>query len=80
MYVTGEFSGLANFNTVDGTDNFIGGKIGETTAAGQTSVTLHTLNVQGEERVVAIIILGSESRNADVTALLAYAQERFGDQ
>lgn len=80
MYVTGEFSGLSNFNTVEGMDNFIGGKIGETTAAGQTSVTLHTLNVKGEERVVAIIILGSEGRNADVKALLKYAEERFGDQ
>ncbi len=80
IYVTGEFSGLSNFNTVEGMENFIGGKIGETTAAGQTSVTLHTLNVKGEERVVAIIILGSDSRNADVTALLQYAEERFGDQ
>lgn len=78
MYVTGEFSGLANFNDVEGLDNFIGGKIGETTAAKQTSVTLHTLNVKGTERVVAIIILGSEGRTADVQALMKYAEERFG--
>ncbi len=79
MYVSGEFAGLSNFNDVEGLDNFIGGKIGETTAAGQTSVTLHTLNVKGTERVVAIIILGSEGRNADVTALMQYATERFGN-
>ncbi len=80
IYVTGEFAGLANFNEVEGLDNFIGGKIGETTAAGQTSVTLHTLRVKGVERVVAIIILGSDSRDADVRALMSYAQERFGDR
>jgi D-alanyl-D-alanine carboxypeptidase len=80
IYITGEFSGLSNFNTVDGLDNFMGGKIGETSAAGQTSVTLHRLTVKGEERVVAIIILGSESRDADVTALLRYAKERFGEE
>lgn len=79
LYVTGEFSGLSNFNEVEGLDNFIGGKIGETRAAGQTSVTLHTLNVKGTERVVAIIILGSEGRNDDVSALMQYATDRFGD-
>jgi D-alanyl-D-alanine carboxypeptidase len=79
LYVTGEFSGLSNFNEVEGLDNFIGGKIGETRAAGQTSVTLHTLNVKGTERVVAIIILGSEGRNDDVLALMQYATDRFGD-
>jgi D-alanyl-D-alanine carboxypeptidase len=79
MYTTGEFTGLQNFNKVRGLDNFIGGKVGETSAAGQTSVTLHTLHVKGQDRVVAIIVLGSEGRAADVTALLQYAQERFGN-
>jgi D-alanyl-D-alanine endopeptidase (penicillin-binding protein 7) len=76
-YVGGEFGTLINFNTIAGTDNFIGGKIGETNAAGQTSATLHTITVKGEERVVAIIILGSSSRDADVLQLLNYAEERF---
>lgn len=76
-YVSGEFGTLANFNVIKGTDNFLGGKIGETLAAGQTSATLHTLQVKGEERIVAIIILGSKSRNEDVLQLLAYAEERF---
>jgi serine-type D-Ala-D-Ala endopeptidase (penicillin-binding protein 7) len=79
IYVSGEFSGLSNFNDVQGLDNFIGGKIGETNAAGQTSVTLHTLEVKGVERVVAIIILGSSGRTEDVTALMQYATERFGN-
>jgi len=79
MYVSGEFSGLSNFNSVTGLDNFIGGKIGETTAAKQTSVTLHTFTVKGTQRVVAIIILGSDSRTADVQALMTYAQQRFGE-
>ncbi len=78
IYTTGEFSGLANFNDVKGLDNFLGGKIGETTAAKQTSVTLHTIEVKGATRVVAIIILGSENRTSDVTALMQYATERFG--
>jgi len=78
-YVSGEFGELVNFNEVDELDNFIGGKVGETLAAGQTSVTLHRLNVKNTERTLAIIILGSEDRNKDVTELLRYAEERFGD-
>jgi len=76
-FIGGEFGRLINFNEIDGDDTFIGGKIGETRAAGQTSVTLHRLMVRGQERVVAVIILGSESRNADVLLLLNYLRDRF---
>lgn len=78
-YISGEFGTLSNFNEVKGLENFIGGKVGETTAAGQTSVTLHKIKVKGVERVIAIVLLGSDSRNADVTELLRYATERFGN-
>ncbi len=78
VHVGGEFGELVNFNKVEELDNFIGGKVGETIAAGQTSVTLHKIKVKGTNRVVAIIILGSENRNEDVRELLNYAQERFG--
>lgn len=78
VYVSGEFGRLSNFNKVENLDNFIGGKIGETTAAGQTSVTLHNLKVGDTNRVVAVIVLGSNHRNQDVRQLLQYAEERFG--
>lgn len=77
-YISGEFGELLNFNKVKDLDNFIGGKVGETLAAGQTSVTLHSLKVKGQDRVLAIVLLGSDSRNADVHELLTYAEERFG--
>ena len=76
-YVSGEFGELVNFNKVDELDNLIGGKVGETIAAGQTSVTLHHLKVKDQNRVIAIIILGSTSRNSDVNKLYDYAEEKF---
>lgn len=76
-YTNNEFGKLTNFNLIKDTDNFLGGKIGETSAAGQTSVTLHTITVKGQERVVAIVVLGSNSRNEDVLQLLSYATDRF---
>jgi hypothetical protein len=75
----GEFNDLNNFNEIDTPDTFIGGKIGETAAAGMTSVSLHTLNVQGTERTVAVIVLGSSERDADVTKLLAHISARFNE-
>ncbi len=77
-YVSGQFGELSNFNKVAGLDNFIGGKVGETSAAGQTSVSLHRLKVKGADRTIVIILLDSTSRGADVKELLQYAQDRFG--
>jgi|GEM_PF-289439 len=78
-YVSGQFGELSNFNKIAGLDNFIGGKVGETTAAGQTSISLHRLHVKGADRIIAIILLDSKSRGADVKELLQYAQDRFGN-
>lgn len=73
----GEFADLTNFNEIETTGSFIGGKIGETAAAGLTSMSLHTMNIQGTERNVAVIILNSESREEDVQTLLEQVAFRF---
>lgn len=78
-YKSGEFGELMNFNEIKEIDNFIGGKVGETNAAGQTSVSLHKMSFNGEERIIAIIILGSESRSEDVVKLIGFVERRFGD-
>ena len=74
---SGEFSDLSNFNEVDELNNFVGGKIGETTAAGQTSVTLHEVSIQGSKRTVAIVLLGSTGRDADVRTLMQFVEEQY---
>jgi len=77
-YTRGEFGQLVNFNLTEDSSTFIGGKVGETIAAGQTSVSLHRLNIKQGERIIAIILLGSSERSSDVTKLYDYATERFG--
>jgi D-alanyl-D-alanine endopeptidase (penicillin-binding protein 7) len=77
--VTDAFDELTNFNLVETDDTFIGGKIGETKAAGQTSVTIHRLSFGGTTRDVVIVLLGSNGRTADVEALLSYLTDRFGE-
>ncbi len=76
-YKKGQFGKLENFNTIEGIDSFIGGKVGDTLAAGQTSVSYHKLEVKGEERIIVIILLGSENRVADIRELLDYMTDRF---
>jgi D-alanyl-D-alanine carboxypeptidase len=77
-YVGGEFDGLINFNEVEDMDSFVGGKVGETMAAGQTSISLHEIEFQGKERTLAVILLGSEHRTDDIKTLITYVEQRFG--
>lgn len=77
-YVGGEFDGLINFNEVENMDNFVGGKVGETLAAGKTSISLHEVELQGEVRTLVVIILGANDRTGDIVTLLNYVQNRFG--
>ena len=76
-YTDGQFGALTNFNTIEDLE-FIAGKIGETQAAGQTSLTLHRLFVDGEARTIVIIVLGSADRTRDVERLVDLLYERFG--
>ena len=78
-YVGGDFAGLVNFNEVEDVTGFVGGKVGETNAAGQTSISLHELKIDGTTRTVVVIVLGSTGRTADVQALVTFVENRFGD-
>jgi len=78
-YVGGDFSGLINFNEVEDVTGFVGGKVGETLAAGQTSISLHELRIDGTTRTVVVIVLGSTDRTADVQTLVSFIENRFGE-
>jgi hypothetical protein len=78
-YVGGDFSGLINFNEVEDVTGFVGGKVGETNAAGQTSLSLHELSIDGTTRTVVVIVLGSTGRTADVQTLVSFVENRFGE-
>ena len=78
-YVGGDFAGLVNFNEVEDVTGFVGGKVGETIAAGQTSLSLHELKIDGTTRTVVVIVLGSTGRTADVQALVSFVENRFGE-
>ena len=78
-YVGGDFAGLVNFNEVEDVEGFVGGKVGETRAAGLTSISLHELSIGGTTRTVVVIILNSTDRAKDVRSLVSLVEDRFGE-
>ena len=77
-YTSGEFGELTNFNRSSSTPSFIGGKVGETLAAGQTVAALHQFSVNGVTRTLVAVILGSDDQKRDTKLLLKYAKDRYG--
>ncbi len=66
---------LNNFNVFASSTNFVGGKVGNTTVAGDTMVSVFTIPVQGVQRRVAIIVLKSDDYTADTTKLIGWATQ-----
>jgi hypothetical protein len=77
-YIGDEFAGLVNFNEIDDMETFVGGKIGETLAAGQTSISLHRVRFSGQDRILVVILLGAQNRREEIESLIEYAKDRFG--
>lgn len=60
---------ISNFNIFSGSPDFIGGKVGETGAAGETMASVFSVTVDGVSRRVAIVVLKSEDYTVDTTEL-----------
>jgi hypothetical protein len=76
-YQGGDFSNLINFNEIEDVNGFVGGKVGETRAAGQTSISLHELEIGETIRTVVVIVLGSTGRTEDVQTLVQFVETQF---
>lgn len=76
-YTEGAVGEYVNFNTIKGLEHFVGGKVGETRAAGQTSITVHALEIDGSTRPIVVILLNSTERTNDVLRLIEYTKEQF---
>lgn len=68
---------LENFNFFAGLAEFIGGKVGLTYEARNTMLAVFEIDIGGEARPVAIIVLGSEDAAKDVKAVLEYIKTNY---
>jgi D-alanyl-D-alanine endopeptidase (penicillin-binding protein 7) len=60
---------FTSFNKFSNLSSFVGGKVGETAAAGETMVSIFALPIDGETRRVAIILLNSDDDKSDTQKL-----------
>ncbi|MDP3645686.1 MAG: L,D-transpeptidase family protein [bacterium] len=63
---------IGNFNVFAGNPQFLGGKTGYTDEAHETMTAIFEVPIGKEKATVAIIVLGSKDRKADVERLLAW--------
>ncbi|MDP2650018.1 MAG: serine hydrolase, partial [bacterium] len=66
---------LGNRNHFEKDEAFLGGKTGYTDEAKQTMVTLFDISIDGANVPLAIIVLGSNNRKADVSALRKWFED-----
>lgn len=72
------FKNLQNFNPIEEVPNtFLGGKVGTTNAARETYLGIFGLKVEGEERPVAVVVLGAGDSHKSVVTLLNYLNEFY---
>ena len=71
----GERYRFSNFNVFFDSTNFVGGKVGHTTIAQDTMLSVFSLPVNGEERRIAIVVLGSTDYTTDTKNLVAWFAE-----
>ena len=76
-YEAPKWGDLENFNLFAGEPGFAGGKVGKTTAAGETMIALFEETIGGEKRPVVFVVLGSSDNKSDVSSLKDYQQSLF---
>ncbi|MBU2101630.1 L,D-transpeptidase family protein [Patescibacteria group bacterium] len=63
---------LENFNVFENDPDFVGGKVGENNAAKETLLAVFEIEKTGVQRPIVAIILGSDDRATDASALINY--------
>jgi len=77
-YKAYSFGKLSNFNETPGLTGFVGGKVGKTTAAKETSLLAYEMSIKGTPRTLVFIILGTEDRFDSQRKLYEYIEKQYG--
>jgi len=72
------FQNLNNFNTIKQSPvKLLGGKVGQTDEAGETYAGIFAIPIAGQERKIAIIVLGSRDVQSDVATLAKFVKRAY---
>lgn len=56
---------------------FVGGKVGQTLAAGNTAIAVYNIDIRGEKRPIAFILLNSQDVARDMRSLVSYVLREY---
>lgn len=77
-YGTPSFKNIDNYNRVPNADGtLVGGKVGQTNAAGDTYAGVFKIRIGREDRDIAIIVLGSRDEYSDVQRLASFVKDMY---
>lgn len=68
---------LKNFNCFSEKENFIGGKVGKTTKAGEVLLSIFEIEFGKEKRPIVIVVLGSVDSCGDGEKILTWLEKTF---
>ncbi|MDD5099027.1 MAG: serine hydrolase, partial [Candidatus Colwellbacteria bacterium] len=71
------FDNLSNLNIFGDREDFIGGKMGKTAAAGETMVAVFELNLNEDKRPIAIVMLGSSNVQSDILKVVDWLNNNY---
>jgi D-alanyl-D-alanine carboxypeptidase len=71
------FKDLGNFNLFGEDPSFVGGKIGKTTAANETFLSVFNLHLSETDRPIAIILLGSDDVGSDTRNIINWLSSNY---
>jgi len=77
VYGSSMFSDLENFNVFAGEPEFVGGKIGLNNEAKSTIFSIFEIEIEGEKRPIAIVVLGSDDAGRDAKTILEYVKTSY---
>jgi len=67
-----------NTNSLARRKSYVGGRNGYTEDADNTSASIFEINIDNQKRKIAIILLKSSDRNADVDAIIRFLENNVG--
>ena len=71
------FTNLQNFNVFTGDPEFVGGKVGLSSSAKQTILSVFEAEMDGEKRPLVVVLLGSEDNASEARALYNWVKTNY---
>ncbi|MCE9541565.1 L,D-transpeptidase family protein [Candidatus Kaiserbacteria bacterium] len=72
------FKNISNFNRIKNAPaELLGGKIGETNQSGETYAGIFSVDIGGQNRNLAVVVLGSRDASGDVLKLLNFVHAQY---